>query len=342
MEALLGGLAGNAPARAPASDNDLSSAKIVEALKQLKPTLENAIAQHPDRKTELLAAFTQIRDEVKGQQFSQAQANLGELEKLLKTLAEAPREASPSPSPVDDKLAIWKAKVAEWGPAIKAAIAAKGPNAAEMVKLLSQASALSKPGGNLDEAIAKLTECHELISQSSDADPAVLFNERLKALLPDIKKAAGTPTGEEAKLRASEAGMFARKKDFTQANQLLDRITQLLRASNPSAPSPATAGDKPASSTEPQITRGIVKYRMALLNYRSERQKVLAQLQELYNAISGALPDKAKMTEKLQERLEITLAEIDDAIDAAMSAAENEREPYNDKTRALMKAFAKS
>ena len=129
-------------------------------------------------------------------------------------------------------MAQWKEKVAAWGPAIKAAIAAKGPNAAEMMKLLAQASALSKPGGNIAEAIAKLTECHALGAQGANGgDLGALFNERLKTMLPSIKAAIGTPAGDAAKLKASEAGVFARKQDFTQANLLLDQAQAALQAS---------------------------------------------------------------------------------------------------------------
>src|SRR5262249_62215943 len=61
-----------------------------------------------------------------------------------------------------DLAAQWKAKLAEYTPAIKAALAAKGPDAPAIAKLLAQATALSKPGGDMAQALAKLTECHAL------------------------------------------------------------------------------------------------------------------------------------------------------------------------------------
>jgi hypothetical protein len=45
--------------------------------------------------------------------------------------------------------AEWKAKLAVWTPAIKVALAVKGANTAALAKLLAQASALSKPGGDM-------------------------------------------------------------------------------------------------------------------------------------------------------------------------------------------------
>src|SRR5262249_16353482 len=69
-----------------------------------------------------------------------------------------------------DPAAEWKAKLAEWTPAIKAALAAKGPNAAAVAKLLAQAMALSKPGGDMAQALAKLTEGRDLATGATAAD----------------------------------------------------------------------------------------------------------------------------------------------------------------------------
>lgn len=57
---------------------------------------------------------------------------------------------------------------------------------------------------------------------------AELFKKRFAALVPRIKDAAGTPVGDEAKLRASEAGALARTSDFVSANGMLDQIERML------------------------------------------------------------------------------------------------------------------
>ena len=49
-------------------------------------------------------------------------------------------------------------------------MSARGPDAAAMAKLYAQATALSKPGGDLEEALAKLTECHKL-ALAANANP---------------------------------------------------------------------------------------------------------------------------------------------------------------------------
>ncbi len=70
--------------------------------------------------------------------------------------------AKPTAKTAEDPAARFKARLAEWTPAIKAAMAAKGPKAADIAKLLGQATALSKPGGDLALALDKLTQCHIL------------------------------------------------------------------------------------------------------------------------------------------------------------------------------------
>ena len=70
-------------------------------------------------------------------------------------------------------------------------------------------------------------------------DPAALFNVRLKALLPDIKRAVATGgnVGQEIKLRTNEAGVLAQEKDFVQAGQRLDQVEALLKKAGQTPPS---------------------------------------------------------------------------------------------------------
>lgn len=62
----------------------------------------------------------------------------------------------------------------------------------------------------------------------ASVEPALAFKGRLTALVPKIKQAAGTPAGDDAKLKASEAGALARTQDYKQANALLDEAETLL------------------------------------------------------------------------------------------------------------------
>ncbi len=71
-------------------------------------------------------------------------------------------------------------------------------------------------------------------STATDSSLADQFKVRLTALVARLKAAAGTPAGGEAKLKASEANVFARKEDFVQANALLDQADDLLNSASDS------------------------------------------------------------------------------------------------------------
>ncbi|MCM2369892.1 hypothetical protein [Aporhodopirellula aestuarii] len=64
---------------------------------------------------------------------------------------------------------------------------------------------------------------------SAGQNPTADFKQRLAALLPRIKAAAGTDAGDNAKQKVSEAGVFARKQETNRANVLLDEAEQLLK-----------------------------------------------------------------------------------------------------------------
>lgn len=57
------------------------------------------------------------------------------------------------------------------------------------------------------------------------------FNVRLAALLPQVKQAMVTPGASalDIKLKTSEAGVYARKKEFDAAHELLDEVEVLLK-----------------------------------------------------------------------------------------------------------------
>ncbi|HEX3998464.1 MAG TPA: hypothetical protein VHX65_07940 [Pirellulales bacterium] len=184
-------------------------------LNELTPKIKTALgAGGPNaaRIQTLLASATGL---IKNDELIQAEKVLDELEPLLD---------SPKGSGTVDLAAEWKKKLADWTPAIKAAIVAKGPNAAAITKLMAQASALSKPGGDMPEALAKLTECHEL------AKPAVIVREleekelKLRSHLNELQ--AQLQEVESEKLAVEFAGMSIDQID----NALFKQSEEALRA----------------------------------------------------------------------------------------------------------------
>ena len=87
-------------------------------------------------------------------------------------------------------------------------------------------------------------------------DPVALLKKRLDLLLPQIKAAiaAASPASNDLKLKVSEAGIFAKRKDYAEANRLLDEAAALLKKSAPPAtpPKPGTA-EKLAPGPKPPV-----------------------------------------------------------------------------------------
>ena len=119
--------------------------------------------------------------------------------------------------------------------------------------LKTEAGMKFKPSYAIVEELPKVNESDEVetASESSTSDGvsesdnslADQFRNRLTALVPQIKAVVGTPSGDEAKLKASEAGVFARKMDFVQANALLDQAETALNASEGAAATVSTESD---------------------------------------------------------------------------------------------------
>jgi hypothetical protein len=126
-------------------------------------------------------------------------------------LLDSDTDADPDEASVGgDPSAEWKAKLAEWMPAIKAALTAKGPNAAAMTKLLTQANALSKPGGNMVLALAKLTECYALMTGATVSGDAAQADDGLDGLLKECRDAyAQTRKDLQAEVRLMEEKIVA-------------------------------------------------------------------------------------------------------------------------------------
>lgn len=153
------------------------------------------------------------------------------LDEIADAEAEQPEAAPAAPAtPTVDLAAEWKKALATLTPAIQAAIQAKGPDAAMVTKLLTEAVALGKTGGDTAKALATLKQCHALATRpASTEDPAAAFNQRLAALMPAIKAALTTPIGADLKSNFAAAGALAQKKDFAAASELLDTIEASLQ-----------------------------------------------------------------------------------------------------------------
>jgi hypothetical protein len=147
---------------------------------------------------------------------------------------------------------------------------AAGLQALDMLQKLLDAAA---PGGQIPPAPPlpgdKPTE-------KTGVDPNAAFTARLTALMPKIKEAiaAAGPSATDIKLKTSEAGVLARKREFGPAQALLDEVEELLGAQAKSGADPKAA----------------------------EHRALLARLQPLYDKASrgGLSPEQQATLQKVQ------------------------------------------
>lgn len=150
------------------------------------------------------------------------------------------------------------------------------------------------------------------------------FAKRLAGLMPEIKRAAGVPAGELAKLRASEAGVLARKGDVVAAHRLLDEVERLLQEA---ANAPAGVVNEP--STEPTSNpSGFSKVRFEKMHLAWEdgKREVRTALQRLHGAIVGEYSDPEATTAatKLDKVLARFNEGLGDTLDELRNAASDE------------------
>jgi cellobiose-specific phosphotransferase system component IIA len=191
---------------------------------------------------------------------------------------------------VDDPAELFNERLKALISDVKAA--AGTPAGDEAKRIMSEAGALAKKK-DFVQGNALLEKAHEILNdwaaENLVDDPAELFNERLRTLLPDVKAAAGTLAGDEAKRMVGEAGNFAREKDFAEANSLLDEAEDILKMHGGEA-----AVEKAGAPTDlSDIAPGIVKKRKFLIErWKQIPEEVSTDLQSLRQAIERDIPDE--------------------------------------------------
>lgn len=176
------------------------------------------------------------------------------------------------------------------------------------------------------------------------------FNKRLADVIGILKPAlvAQHPGATDAKLKVSEAGVFARKQEFDQAHALLDAAEALLAGWQEATPTINAPGATSAPVTGSTGAVVYAKSRLAWLSTRrmleDELEQVRSKMMEHYARVdTRILTDLnrafAVRTERMLTRLDETLAnQLDDATNetdpqkraALVSAAQATIKRYQD------------
>ena len=154
------------------------------------------------------------------------------------------------PKPPDPLKAQYDKRMVTMEPRVLAVLKAQTGDASK-IRAVADFVREKGDGGNYKAALAGMESLEKLLEVAGNAatptpgpatatvDPGAAFNARLAAMMPQVKDviAAATDYSQDVKLKVSEAGVFARKKDFEQANALLDDAEELIEeVLNPDAP----------------------------------------------------------------------------------------------------------
>lgn len=184
-------------------------------------------------------------------------------------------------------------------------------------------------------------------SPPGDGDAQQRFTERLKALAPALTKAAqeGVKGADAARLKASEAGVLARKLDFASALALLEEAEKQLRAALTSLRAPPV---KPVQEATSSSTTGfsLVNLQKSRLAWLATRKSVKEQLQKLESTIVAELkgdpdvPNLSSDIRKLDEVLQRLDERLADKLDEALNASDPKvRQRLHQEASALMTAY---
>ncbi len=204
----------------------------------------------------------------------------------------------------DDSEARWKQLKAAVYPKLKERLEQNPANRADIVNLVGEASYHEKQT-NFKDAIRAFQRLSDLLEKASTvatgATPAAtqtaapaanpeertLFMDRFKLIQPMVLAAVTdkTPQADEVKLRASEAGVLARKQDFAGALRLLDGIESLLGGTTAATQGRATG----------QATGANVQYQKSILDWEKVKGQVRANLSKLEQAIVADFADEPKL-----------------------------------------------
>lgn len=252
------------------------------------------------------------------------------------TPQQPPPQAPPQPS------ATYETKLAALRPRVSKAAGEGSADATKHQRLLEFAAAKAAAKDFLG-AVAALRQLEQILDNPAPkapegaptVDPGTAFKARMGALVPKLKDArtAGVAGALQASAKATEAGMAAAKREFAQAEALLDEAEALLSASGPAPAAEAHGGAEPPAGND--LPKGdFVRMQTCRLAWDAARKKVIREIKQYRSAIETAFEgeeDELEVLEGLEQLDEIlvTLDErlidtLDDMLDEDVSSARHQ------------------
>lgn len=180
----------------------------------------------------------------------------------------------------------------------------------------------------------------EDLTEGGAGDAAAAFKKRLEGLLPKIKTAitAGGPKAQDIKLKASEAGVFAKKENYTEANKCLDAAEELLGGGvSPTQPKPEAKPE--AKPTAPTGAPTLSTYVKAKRDWKAAKAAVEKNVAALKAAILQQCDPELEAPVKAKiDAWDGIVAVLDDSvltvIEEAIKEPDEERQAARNKTLA--------
>jgi len=234
------------------------------------------------------------------------------------TTQQTPPTAPPLPDPLKPQFEKrWVALEARVLAALKA-----GAGDVSKIRAVAEFVREKGEGGNYKAALQGADSLEKLLpadppteTPHEGTDEAAAFNARLAALLGRAKPviAEGGERGTDIKLRISEAGVFARKKEFERARALLDEAERLLGLGSGNAKHEETeAGEQEDEDDVPVRvpTRPLVPiWDAATDEVVKQTTAVVMSLRKIGD------PELDRMADDMLDEVTELVAEISDALD---------------------------
>ena len=344
------------PSAAPASQGaEGDKTRFTDLLRQVRPRFQQVVAADPPNKATLEKgmglAVAAAKENDFGKGLKLLQAVDAALQKTpISTGSAPPPPPPPPPPPSPPATAAIQAALAKMIPLVKSAATANPDRKSELLEPLKRCQDLINSGQAV-EAKAALFDLNRVLKDLNGASPppspppptekaptieeeaqgkeeehddaeAKEWHKRLAEVEPRYEQAVKLTTGDVGRMRMLH-DIALEQADGGQYDKALATLKRL---------EDALAG---ARGTGDAIPPGLVKYRTTLLNFEKVMKTIRGQIGKLTGSVAK-LPDEADLAKRLGQAVEDLNSELSDAIDKAMSAAKNVREPYNEATRGMI------
>ncbi len=248
------------------------------------------------------------------------------------------------PQPPDPAQARYEQRMAALEPRVLAALKAQAGDVSK-IRAVAEFARGKAQSREYKPALAALDALEKLLPGApapSEGDAGAAFNARLAALLPRIKQALSAGGPDDLKLKASEAGVLARKKDFAGGNALLDEIERLLAAPGGTAPS-GTSLQEPTGS--PGKAASQVALTQSRLAWDQVRKFVQGELRKLESAILAESTEEEDYdaiqagSKQLYEVLDVLDERLIDKLDEALNADGDKRRALHGEAREIIDEY---